>query len=169
MPSVWFRQCHRMRKHRNQCCVPVDVEQFKPHWVTRFANRSGDPPLRNPTTGIAGCCARAASGPRRRPPCGIEMPNWCFEESLGMGAIHERDYDNRPGSSQAWFFRFTGLMHRVRRFCATPHRNSPVHPTAVPAAQEHASAAPERKPCVDTRPLRMIATAHASGATTRPR
>src|SRR5262249_4823836 len=26
-----------------------------------------------------------------------------FEESPGMGAIHERDYDNRPGSSQACF------------------------------------------------------------------
>jgi putative ABC transport system substrate-binding protein len=35
--------------------------------------------------------------------CGIDVPNWCFEESPGMGAIHERDYDNRPGSSQACF------------------------------------------------------------------
>src|SRR5262249_53181863 len=36
-------------------------------------------------------------------PCGIDVPNWCFEESPGTGAIHERDYDNRPGSSQACF------------------------------------------------------------------
>src|SRR5262249_56580374 len=34
------------------------------------------------------------------PPCGIDVPNWCFEESPGTGAIHERDYDTRPGSSQ---------------------------------------------------------------------
>jgi len=37
------------------------------------------------------------------PPCGIDVPNWCFEESPATGAIHERDYDNRPGSSQACF------------------------------------------------------------------
>src|SRR4029450_8840429 len=37
------------------------------------------------------------------PSGGIDVPNWCFEESPGMGAIHERDYDNRPGSSQACF------------------------------------------------------------------
>jgi len=37
------------------------------------------------------------------PPCGIDVPNWYFEESPGTRAIHERDYDNRTGSSQACF------------------------------------------------------------------
>jgi putative tryptophan/tyrosine transport system substrate-binding protein len=37
------------------------------------------------------------------PPCGIDVPNWCFGESPGTGAIHERDYDDRTGSSQACF------------------------------------------------------------------
>ena len=32
-----------------------------------------------------------------------------FEESPGTGAIHERGYDNRPGSSQACFFQAHGI------------------------------------------------------------
>ena len=32
---------------------------------------SGDPALRNPITGIAGCCARAASGHAAAPPSSV--------------------------------------------------------------------------------------------------
>ena len=42
-----------------------DIAGFTQPWRnarTRSAYTSGDPLLRNPITGIAGCCARAASG-----------------------------------------------------------------------------------------------------------
>ena len=44
--------------------------QARPWWnaPTRFASISGDPPPRNPTTGIGGCCARTASSHAAAPP-----------------------------------------------------------------------------------------------------
>jgi hypothetical protein len=46
---------------------------FRPRWNARrrSANTSGDALLRNPTTGIAGCCARAASGHAAAPPSSV--------------------------------------------------------------------------------------------------
>jgi hypothetical protein len=39
--------------------------------LTWFAYKSGDVLPRNPTTGIAGCCARAASGHAAAPPINV--------------------------------------------------------------------------------------------------
>ena len=48
------------------------VEAFAERGRMR-AEASGDPPLINPTTGIAGCCARAASGQATAAPPSAEM------------------------------------------------------------------------------------------------
>jgi hypothetical protein len=81
-PGVGRRHCIA-RREGNQLGAPAIEEwigadeqrlsalpSFSPSWNadSRSANGPGDALLRNPITGIAGCCARAASGQATAPP-----------------------------------------------------------------------------------------------------